>query len=152
MVLLEIVTNGFIQGPAISESDFIIIVKLRKENRELKERLFSKLYKNIVVVSQLLHGPFCLFLNFIPSSFLFHRLEKKEADTLGDLVQELQLEREKCKSLEIQVCSVSFSNCIIHTSTIIVSRQSLLSCNEYLVGEMVLDSLNHCLLPPPKRK
>ena len=38
--------------------------------------------------------------------FCFHRLERKEQEILGDLLRELQDEKDKCKLLETKVSTV----------------------------------------------
>lgn len=120
------------------------------------------------VVSEILHDPLHTYklYSWLPTSFFFHRLEKKELDTLGDMLQELQREREKCKSLEIEVRPVPFvlhscSNC----SCLMSWRNASLHCTYFIYYCFVIifavlsrkpwkswfQIIKPILLPPPKK-
>lgn len=91
----------------LSDSDILTVEKLKKDNLELRKRY-------ILMLDILLYVYFLFIacnsrlLSFSGLMFLGYRLERKEEEILGEVLQALQHEKDKCKSLETQVCAVAF--------------------------------------------
>lgn len=72
--------------------------QLKEENRMLKERCLVCLMRNVPHALPVIYHLENWF-NF----FWFLRLQRKEEEILGDLLYDLQSEKDKCKSLEAEV-------------------------------------------------